>query len=169
MLLLIVASIRLYLWESSGVGRGARGRLSWRRHIDPRTSNLSIREQCSNSPIAFAWRTSTYVTAKTPVRCDAKFLRSEDAPHEVGLEFELGVQTVRMNAESFGDDRDEAAIRPMPTSSWRRCRPSGPCRSREPRPDGAAVTRRVLQEMNDKADRTIDDQVVRSTRMAPKK
>jgi hypothetical protein len=39
----------------------------------------------------------------------------------------------------------------------------------DPAKDQVAETRRVLREMNDKADRAIDDQVARSTPMMPRK
>ncbi len=39
----------------------------------------------------------------------------------------------------------------------------------DPAKDQVAETRRVLQEMNDKADRAIDTQVARSTPMMPRK
>jgi hypothetical protein len=38
-----------------------------------------------------------------------------------------------------------------------------------PAKDQVAETRRVLREMNDKADRAADEQVARSTPMAPRK
>jgi hypothetical protein len=39
----------------------------------------------------------------------------------------------------------------------------------DPAKDQVTQTRRVLKEMNDKADRAIDDQVARSTPMTPEK
>jgi hypothetical protein len=39
----------------------------------------------------------------------------------------------------------------------------------DPAKDQVAESRRVLREMNDKADRAADDQVARSTPMTPKK
>jgi hypothetical protein len=39
----------------------------------------------------------------------------------------------------------------------------------DPKKDQVTETRRVVREMNDAADRAIDDQVARSTRMTPKK
>jgi hypothetical protein len=39
----------------------------------------------------------------------------------------------------------------------------------DPKGDQVADTRRLLKEMNDKADRAVDDQVARSTPMTPKK
>jgi hypothetical protein len=39
----------------------------------------------------------------------------------------------------------------------------------DPTKDQVAESRRVLREMNDKADRAIDEQVARSTPMMPKK
>jgi hypothetical protein len=38
----------------------------------------------------------------------------------------------------------------------------------DPKSDQVAETRRVLKEMNDKADRAVDTQVARSTPMTPK-
>ena len=39
----------------------------------------------------------------------------------------------------------------------------------DPTNDQVAQTRRVLREMNDKADRAIDDQIARSPRIGPTK
>ena len=39
----------------------------------------------------------------------------------------------------------------------------------DPTKDQVAETRRILREMNDKADRAIDEQVARSTPMTPRK
>lgn len=39
----------------------------------------------------------------------------------------------------------------------------------DPKKDQVAESRRVLKEMNDKADRAADDQVARSTPMTPRK
>jgi hypothetical protein len=39
----------------------------------------------------------------------------------------------------------------------------------DPAKDQVTQTRRVLREMNDKADRAIDDQAARSTPMTPRK
>jgi len=39
----------------------------------------------------------------------------------------------------------------------------------DPTKDQMIESRRVLQEMNDKADRAADDQAARSTRMTPRK
>ena len=39
----------------------------------------------------------------------------------------------------------------------------------DPNKDQVSETRRVLREMNDAADRAIDDQLARSTPMTPKK